>query len=159
MAQIALGGISIDVIRKKIKNIHLSVHPPGDRVRLAAPLRVGLDTLRLFAIAKLGWIRKQQARLQKQERETPREYLDRESHFVWGKRYLLRLEEVKTRPSIDLTLTELVLRVRPGTPAKKRAAMLEAWHRERLKEAAVPLFRKWERGGLSAHVEPAAREA
>lgn len=144
MTQISLGGIAVDVIRKKIKNIHLSVHPPGGRVRLAAPFRVGLDTLRLFAIAKLGWIRKQQARLQKQERETPREYLDRESHFVWGKRYLLRVEEVKASPSIELTLTDLVLRVRPGTPAHKRAALLEAWHRDQLKDAVGPLFRKWE---------------
>lgn len=144
MAQISLGDISIDVIRKKIRNIHLSVHPPVGRVRMAAPFRVALDTLRLFAVAKLGWIRKQQARLQRQERETPREYLDRESHMVWGKRYLLRVEEVQTRPLIELTLTELVLRVRPGTPARKRAAMLEAWHREQLKEAARPLFRRWE---------------
>lgn len=144
MTQIALGDITVDVIRKKIKNIHLSVHPPGGRVRIAAPLRLALDTLRLFAIAKLGWIRKQQARLRKQERETAREYLDRESHFVWGKRYLLRVEEVKAAPTVELTLTELVLRVRPGTSSRKRAEALETWHRERLKEAAGPLFRKWE---------------
>ncbi|MEO5760800.1 MAG: SprT family zinc-dependent metalloprotease [Vicinamibacteria bacterium] len=144
MTQLSLGEMTVEVIRKKIKNIHLSVHPPGGRVRIAAPFRVALDTLRSFAIAKLGWIRKQQARLRKQERETPREYLDRESHFVWGTRYLLRVEELNAAPRIELGMTELVLRVRPRTPARKRAEILEAWHRDQLKTAAEPLFRKWE---------------
>ncbi len=142
--QISLGDIAIDVIRKRIRNIHLSVHPPGGRVRMSAPLRMGLETLRLFAITKLGWIRKQQIRLRQQPRETPREFLERESHYVWGQRYLLRVEEVKARPSVELRPTELVLRVRPGSPARTRGAALEAWHRDRLKEAAMPLFAKWE---------------
>ncbi|MEO8358471.1 MAG: SprT family zinc-dependent metalloprotease [Vicinamibacteria bacterium] len=144
MTQIALGDITVDVIRRRMRSIRLSVHPPGDRVRISAPFRVAFETLRLFAIAKLGWIRKQQAKLRKQERETPREYLDRESHFVWGTRYLLRVEELNVAPRIDLGVAELVLRVRPGTPARKRAEILEAWHRDQLKAAAEPLFRKWE---------------
>jgi predicted metal-dependent hydrolase len=142
--EISLGDIRIDVIRKRIKNIHLSVHPPAGRVRMSAPTRMGIETLRLFAIAKLGWIRKQQARLRQQPRETRREFLDRESHYVWGQRYLLRVEEVKARPSVELRPKELVLRVRPGASARDRAAVLEAWHRERLKEVALPLFAKWE---------------
>ena len=83
-SQIHLGEIAVDVVRKDIKNVHLSVHPPTGRVRIAAPERMKLDTIRVFAISKLGWIKKQQKRVQEQERETPREYLDRESHYVWG---------------------------------------------------------------------------
>ncbi len=77
----------MDVVLKDIKNVHLSVHPPTGRVRISAPERMSLDTIRVFAISKLGWIKQQQKKLREQERETPREYLDRESHYVWGKRY------------------------------------------------------------------------
>ena len=88
--QIQLGNIAVDVVFKDIKNVHLSVYPPTGRVRISAPSRMRLDTVRVFAISKLGWIKQQQKKLREQERETPREYLDRESHYVWGKRYLLK---------------------------------------------------------------------
>ena len=84
--RIQLGNIGVLVVRKDIKNVHLSVHPPTGRVRIAAPERMSLNTLRVFAIAKLPWIKKQQRKLLEQERETPREYIDRESHYVWGER-------------------------------------------------------------------------
>ena len=79
---IQLGDITVDVIHKDIKNIHLSVYPPTGAVRISAPLRMELDTIRIFALDKLGWIKKQQQKLREQERETPREYLDRESHYL-----------------------------------------------------------------------------
>ena len=88
-----LGGISVDVMFKDIKNVHLSVYPPTGRVRISAPARMNLDTIRVFAISKLGWIKQQQRKLREQERETPREYLNLESHYLWGKRYLLRVIE------------------------------------------------------------------
>ena len=90
VTQIAFGDITVDVVLKDIKNIHLSVYPPSGRVRISAPSRMRLDTIRVFAISRLGWIKQQQKKLQEQERETPREYLDRESHYLWGKRYLLQ---------------------------------------------------------------------
>ncbi|RYD31665.1 MAG: DUF45 domain-containing protein, partial [Verrucomicrobiaceae bacterium] len=91
--RIQLGAMEVDVVRKDIKNVHLSVHPPTGRVTIAAPSRLSLDTIRVFAISKLAWIRRQQQKLLDQERETPREYLDRESHYVWGERYLLQIIE------------------------------------------------------------------
>lgn len=111
---------------------------------MSAPMRVGLETLRLFALAKLGWIRKQQVRLRQQPREAPRACVDGESHLVWGKPYRLKVEEKGAPPTVDLTLTELVLRVRPGSSALKRQAVLDAWHADALKKAALPLFEKWE---------------
>src|SRR5437763_1023012 len=109
-----LGDLPVDVVFKDIKNVHLSVHPPTGRVRIAVPLRMKLDTIRLFAISKLGWIRKQQQKLQEQEREPPREYIDRESHYVWGKRCLLQVIHSEQPPSIELKHNKLVLHVRPG---------------------------------------------
>ena len=142
--QIHVGGILVDVVFKDIKNIHLSVHPPTGRVRISAPARMKLDTLRVYAISKLDWIKKQQVRFQGQERETQREYLDRESHFVWGRRYLLKVHEEEQAPSLELRHTQLVLTVRPGSTIQKKEEVVSAWYREELRNAMLPLLAKWE---------------
>ncbi len=143
--QIKLGDLAVDVVLKDIKNVHLSVHPPTGRVTISAPSRMSLDTIRVFAISKLGWIKQQQRKLQEQERETPREYLDRESHYVWGRRYLLKVIEADQPPSVELSHSRIVLRVRPENTQAKKRDILEDWYREQLKEAALPLIARWER--------------
>lgn len=140
-----LGGIPIDVTRKDVKHVHLTVHPPAGSVRITAPLRMKTDTVRVFAIAKLPWIRQQQKKLRAQERETPREYLTRESHYVWGRRYLLKLIEAEAAPLVRLTPTSLILQVRLGATGIKKRELLDEWYRAQLKEAALPLIEKWER--------------
>ena len=142
--QIELGDITVDVVLKDIKNIHLSVYPPNGRVRISAPERMSLETIRVYAISKLGWIRQQQRQFHEQERETRREYLERESHYVWGKRYLLHVEEREEAPSVELKHKRMVLTVRPGAEEAKRQAVLDAWYRQQLKAAAEPLIAKWE---------------
>ncbi|MDF1593636.1 MAG: SprT family zinc-dependent metalloprotease [Desulfobacterales bacterium] len=142
--QLKLGNISVDVVLKDIKNVHLSVHPPTGRVRISAPLRMNIDTIRVFAISKLGWIKQQQKNLKEQDRETPREYLNRESHYVWGKRYLLKIFESNQAPSVELKHSRILLRVRPGTDEKRRQAIMEDWYREQLKNAITPLIARWE---------------
>src|SRR5215203_340618 len=144
VSQIELGDIKVDVVLKDIKNVHLSVYPPAGRVRISAPKRMSLDTIRVFAISKLGWIRQQQAKLREQERETPRDYVDRESHYVWGRRYLLAVTESNEPPSIELKHRHMLLRVRPGTDEDKRQALVEEWYREQLKEAVPPLLERWQ---------------
>ena len=139
-----LGDITVDVMLKDIKNVHLSVHPPTGRVRISAPARMSLDTIRVFAISKLGWIKQQQRKLRKQDRETPREYLDRESHYVWGKRYLLTVSESDQAPSVELKHSRMLLRVRPGTDERCRQTIVEGWYREQLKNAVPLLIAKWE---------------
>lgn len=142
--RLQLGEIAVEVVLKNIKNIHLSVHPPLGQVRISAPRRVSLDTLRVFALSKLDWIRRQQRKLREQPRETPREYLDRESHYVWGQRYLLTVEESEAAPTVEFQPQHLLLRVRPGTEAVRREAMLTAWYREQLRQAVSPLIARWE---------------
>ena len=144
VSQIKLGDIAVDVVLKDIKNVHLSVYPPTGRVRISAPKRMSLDTIRIFAISKLDWIKKQQTKLREQERETPREYVDRESHYVWGKRYLLTVSEVDEPPSIELKHSRMHLRVRPRTDEDKREALVEDWYRKQLKEAVPPLLAHWQ---------------
>lgn len=144
MAQVQLGNIAVDVTLKDIKNVHLSVYPPNGRVRIAAPMRMSLDTIRIFAISKLGWIKQQQKKLREQERETPREYLNRESHYLWGKRYLLSVREENGGTSIELRPRRIVLRMRPGTSEEKKQALFEEWYREQLRAAVLPLLAKWQ---------------
>ena len=144
VSQIQLGDIAVDVVLKDIKNVHLSVHPPTGRVRISAPKRMRLDTIRVFAISKLAWIRQQQMKLRNQERETPREYLERESHYVWGKRHLLTVIESEGPPSIEIKHSRLLLRVPPRTGEERRQALVEAWYREQLKEAVPPLLARWQ---------------
>lgn len=143
-ATIDLGGFSAEVVRKGIKNVHLSVYPPDGRVRISAPLAMELETIRLFAIAKLAWIRSQQRKIRAQERETPREFLNRESHYVWGKRYLLKLVEKEAAPVVELTHAKLLLQVRPGTDEVRRQEILDAWYREQIREVVPGLLEKWE---------------
>jgi predicted metal-dependent hydrolase len=141
---IRLADMTVDVELKDIKNVHLSVHPPSGRVSISAPSHMKLETVRLFAISKLDWIRKQQKKLQAQERETPREFLDRESHYVWGKRYLLAVVEKDQPPAITLKDKKLEMQVRPTASHEKRQAILENWYRQQLKVAVPELIAKWE---------------
>ncbi len=143
-SRIELGDLSIEVIKKDIKNIHLSVYPPAGRVRISVPLWMDLDAIRAFAISKLGWIKQQQKKLRDQERETPREYLDRESHYVWGKRYLLKVLESDETPEVNLRHNTMRLRVRPGAGKERKQAIIEGWYREQLKQAVPSVIAKWE---------------
>lgn len=145
MPTLQLGEIAVDVVLKDIKNIHLSVHPPAGKVRIAAPLRMDLDTIRVFAITKLAWIKRRQQKLREQERESPREYLDRESHYVWGKRYLLRLVEKDAAPGVELKHNRMILQLRPAASHETKQAVLDAWYREQLKTAVLPLVAQWEK--------------
>ena len=140
---LSLGDVSVDVIKKDIKNIHLSVYPPTGRVRISAPMRMKTETIRAFAIGKLGWIKQHQKKIKAQPREAPREFLDRESHYVWGKRYMMRLEEVDGPPVVVVKHNKLVLRARPGLSALKKEAVLDEWYRQQLKAALPALISRW----------------
>jgi len=148
--QITLGDVTIDVVRKKVRNINLTVHPPLGEVRISAPRRASLRTIRAFAISKLDWIRKQQAWMREQARQAPvparrgLEYVDGETHFVWGRRRTLLVWERDGMPSVESDGDRLVLRVRPGTDRDGRRAVIEAWHRSLVQSAVPPLVARWE---------------
>jgi predicted metal-dependent hydrolase len=141
---IQLGDLSIRVTRKDIKNVHLSVHPPAGRVTLVAPTGTRLEVARAYAISKLGWIREQQAKLRNQARETPRQFIERESHRLWGRRYLLSVAYRDAKPSVTLGHRRITLTVRPGSDARMRADVIHAWHKSLLHAAVPPLIRTWE---------------
>lgn len=144
VTQLKLGDIAVDVVLKDIKNVHLSVYPPTGKVRISAPQRMSLATIRVFAISRLGWIRQQQRRLREQDRETPREYLDRESHYAWGRRYLLKVVREHAAPQVELKHRKMILRVGPGANDETMEAVVERWYREQIKTAVPDLMAKWE---------------
>ena len=139
-----LGDLRAAVTRKAIKHVHLSVLPPAGKVRVAAPQSMPLDTIRLFVVSKLTWIRSQQRKLQAQERETPREFLNKESHYLWGKRYLLEISHADAAPAVSLSPRKLYLQVRPGADQVRCEEVLDAWYRQQLRDAMPALLAKWE---------------
>jgi predicted metal-dependent hydrolase len=141
---IQLGEIDIVVKRKDIKHVHLSVHPPNGRVTLVAPKGTRSEVARAYAASKLSWIRDQQAKLRGQARETPRQFVERESHYLWGRRYLLSVKEEEDKPSVRLSLHSITLTVRPGSSSAKRAAVMHEWHKSLLHEVVPELIRRWE---------------
>ena len=142
---IQLGEILITVTRKDIKNVHLTVHPPDGRVTLATPTNTRLEVARAYAISKLVWIREQQRKLEGQAREPPRQCINRESHYVWGRRYLMTVDYQDVKPSVVLSNKRITLTVRPGSHAEKRAEVMHEWHKSLLHEVVPLLIKKWER--------------
>lgn len=141
---IQLGDIRVEVQRKNNKHAHLYVYPPEGRVHISAPLHMGLDALRAFAISRLSWIKAQQRQMRAQPRETEREYLNRESHQVWGRRYLLEVIEVNAAPVVELMHSALVMQIRPGSDEARREALLDSWYREQLRTKLPELLGKWQ---------------
>jgi predicted metal-dependent hydrolase len=136
-------GVEVRVVRKDVRNLHLSVLPPDGAVRVTAPEWMGEEAIRLFALGKLGWIKRQRGKMRGQERELAREYVDRESHYVWGQRYLLQIVEQDAPPRIEIRHRKLVMRVRPDTDRAHRDAILYDWYRNQLRRVLPPLLDRW----------------
>ena len=141
---IQIGEVSIQVTRKAVKNVHLSVHPPDGRVTLVAPSATRLDVARAYAISRLGWIRQQQELLRNQARETPRRFVERESHYLWGRRHLLSIAHRDAKPCVSVDHKRITLTVRPCSDSGKRAEILHDWHKALLHALIPPLIQKWE---------------
>jgi predicted metal-dependent hydrolase len=143
--RITVSGIKVDVVRKDIKNLHLGVYPPNGRVRVAAPLVVNDEAVRLAVIDKLGWIRRQRNKFAQQPRQSQREMVNGESHYFLGQRYRLRIHEQDGPARVGVRgVARLDLFVRRGTSADQREAILLRWHREQLKALIPPLLAKWQ---------------
>lgn len=142
---IAVSGMTVEVVRKPIKNLHLGVYPPAGRVRIAVPLHIDDEAVRLAVISKLGWIRRQQRAFDRQPRQSQREMVAGESHYVFGRRYRLRVVEEDAPARVTIRgNNHLILRVRPGTSAEKREEILSQWYRRRLRAVVPELIARWE---------------
>lgn len=145
LQQIHLGEITVDVTFKNIKNIHLSVYPPTGKVRISAPSGTNIEKIRVYAISKLTWIKKNQKKLRNQLRESPRDFVERESHYFFGKRYLLRISETDLAQTVVLRHREIELVVRKAATKEQRKRLLEHWYRVQLKEKAARYIFLWQK--------------
>jgi predicted metal-dependent hydrolase len=140
---IVLGDLLLDVQFKNIKNVHLSVHPPEGRVTIAAPERMTLDLVRAYAVTKLAWIRSRQRKLRDAQRAPRAEFLERESHYVWGQRYLLHLDGTPSREKVVVSAHRLTLHVATSDSDEAKAAVLARWYRERIYAEAPAIAERW----------------
>jgi len=139
-----LGDISIQLTRKAVKHVHLSVHPPEGRVSLVAPISTRAEVARAYAISKLTWIRTQREKFAEQARESPRRFITRETHYLWGRRYLLSVEHQEAKPRVRLDHRRITLIVRPGSTQAVRARVIHEWHKSLLHQIVPRLIAKWE---------------
>jgi predicted metal-dependent hydrolase len=142
---ITVNDLTVHVVRKRIKNLHVAVYPPNGRVRVAAPVQLDDEAVRLAVISKLPWIKRQQAKFQNQERQSAREYVSGETHYYQGSRYLLDVAYHDGPPQVALrNNTKIDLLVRAGSDRAKRHQVLQEWYRGQLKELIPPLIAKWQ---------------
>jgi len=143
--QIRVNGVPVEIVRKGIKNLHLGVYPPHGRVRVAAPLRVSDDAVRLAVVGKLGWIKRQRARFEAQPRQSEREMVSGESHYFLGQRYRLRVVTYEGPAKVVARNKSVIeLHVRHDFSAVQRERVLQRWYRQQLKELIPPLLEKWQ---------------
>ena len=142
--KITVNGVPVEIVRKGIKNLHLGVYPPHGRVRVAVPLRVSDDAVRLAVIDKLPWIKRQKARFDGQLRQSEREMVSGESQYFLGQRYRLNVIEHNGPSKVVLRKkTTIDLYVRPNTRSSQREKILQRWYQEQLTALIPPLLDKW----------------
>jgi predicted metal-dependent hydrolase len=143
-AYLTVRGINVDVVYKDIKNLHIGVYPPLGRVRVAAPTHMDEERIRLAVIQRLAWIKRQRQELQDAARQSARELVNGESHYVWGQRYRLRVVERPGRAHVELDGNRLVLYAPAASDTSTRARVLDAWYREQLRQTIPDLIAHWE---------------
>ena len=143
---ITVNGMKIDVVRKDIKNLHLGVYPPHGRIRVAVPLAVSDDAVRLAVISRLNWIKRQQTKFKGQDRQSAREYVSGESHYYLGRRYRLQMAEHGGRPKVSVrNASRIDIRLGKGSTKAERERVFIAWYRSELRRLAVPIIVSWSR--------------
>ena len=145
-SKMLVSNLMIDTIKKDIKNIHLGVYPPKGRIRIAAPLKTSDEAIKFFVISKMPWIKKQQIKFLKQERQTQREYVSGESHYFFGKRYRLNIIHTDSKPKIEIqNKTRIDLYIKPDTTVQQREAIFEKFYRSNLKNFIPSLLERWQK--------------
>lgn len=141
---IEVSGISVKIIKKNIKNLHLSVLPPDGGVRVSAPTTIPDETIEMFIRTKIGWIKKQQEKFIGQPRQSERQYVSGETLYFWGKQYFLQVDYSYKGNSLVLDGDKAILTVRKESTPKQRETFVNEWYREHLKRELSRLVPKWE---------------
>lgn len=139
-----VSGVEIEVIRKNIKNMHLYVQPPMGKVQISVPISASDEAIHLFAITKIGWIKKQIVKFESQQRQSEREYVSGESHYLWGRRYRLEIKPSKSTNRVEIKANKIILSVREESTQQQRENVMNEWYRAEIKTKLPPLLAKWE---------------
>jgi len=141
---ITVSDIPVEIVRKNIKNLHLGVYPPEGAVRISVPSHVTDDNARLAVISRLPWIKRQQEEFRKQPRQSERHYVNGESHYFKGKRYILEVIERRGVHEIRLgSNAKLKMFINPGTSVTNKQAVMDKWYREHMRQDIAQLLEKW----------------
>jgi predicted metal-dependent hydrolase len=143
MQTIKVGNFNIDVMHKEIKNVHLSVYPPTGRVTISAPSHMNTELLRVYAISRIGWIKQQQKKLLSQAREPVKEFVNRETHYFKGKRFLLKLEDNQATNKVELKHNKLIVKTKLHSTEEKTAKLIDTFYRQELHNVVPNLITKW----------------
>ncbi|MEY4505086.1 MAG: hypothetical protein RL154_1383 [Pseudomonadota bacterium] len=141
---ITVSGLEIVIERKDIKNLHIGVYPPNGKIRVAIPLRLNDEAVRLAVISRLSWLKKQQQSFLNQPRQSTREMVSGESHYLFGKRYLLDVIYTNKKCAISIKHSKLELAVKENTTGENRLKILEKYYRENLTIELDRLIAKWQ---------------
>lgn len=141
---VLISDIQVEIIKKDIKNMHLSVLPPDGKVRVSAPNNLSDESIIMFVKTKLGWIKKQQEKFELQPRQSEREYVSGETLYVWGHQYFLQVEYNQKKNSLVLEGNKAILSVRKESTAKQREKFVNEWYRSLLKTEVEKYLPKWE---------------
>ena len=145
LKRMVVDGIEVEVIKKKIKNMRLSVSAPHGKVRISAPKNLSEDTIRQFVTSKILWVHKQIERFENRPQQAELKYVSGEGHYLWGQKYPLTVIYSNCVSRAELTEEELILTVKEKSTVSQREKVLNQWYREQLKEVIPKLFIKWER--------------
>ncbi len=136
-------GQNIEVTKKNIKNIYLRANSSNGRIALSAPKHISDETIRLFILSKLDWLKKRQKKIQQSIQLTNYEYTDKETHYIWGNAYILSIIEKDAPAIIELTNNTIILTIKPGANFETKKQIINKWSREELRLHAIPLIEKW----------------
>ena len=145
MSIIEIAGIEVKVTKKNIRNIHLAVYPPKGKVTLACPEATADETIRLYLTSKIGWIRRQRKVLEEKERQSPREYVSRETHYFLGKAYLLKIIPTEGPNVVKAGKKFIEINMHPNTSKARREELMREWYRTELKHLLTGIIEKWEK--------------
>lgn len=144
VSQMIISGVEIEVIKKNIKNMHLSVLSPNGSVRITAPINMKDEIIKQFAVKKIGWIKRQIEKFKHQPRQSERKYVSGESHYLWGRKYLLEIRYAAKANNVEIKANRMVLTVRKNSTQQQREKVLNEWYRTEIKAKLPGLFNKWE---------------
>jgi len=137
--------IDVEIVRKKIKNLHIGCYPPKGRVRVAVPEHVSDDAIRLAVLTRMPWIRRKQAHFLKQERQPPRRYVSGETHYLFGRPVRLEVQEwnKKVHRFARQGSDRLRLNVPEGSAPEQLCRWMEAWMKAELRKLSAPRVEYW----------------